>query len=118
MAEWNYDEMIEEYGAEYLREKSPDDAIESMDLLDEVYADLTPTEVLTRAFFGGRYGFDNDNFNPNDEYFYWNGYGNLVSVNECDYLECLKDKIYDEDDFKQWCIDYGYFEEEEDDSEE
>ena len=106
---FDFDEMVEQYGAEYLREKSPDDEVIRMEELDEIYSELSPTEVLRRAFFGGRYGFENDSFNPNDEYVFWNGYGNLVSVNEYDYVRCLKDKIYDEEDFKQWCIEYNYY---------
>lgn len=65
-----------------------------MDDLDEIYQNELPTEILCRAF----YGRDNDTwtidkegnitygeFNPNREYFYYNGYGNLVSSDYKDY---------------------------------
>lgn len=75
-----------------------DDRYYSMYDLDELYRDTEPTEILYRAF----YGHDDDcwhtdssgnkiyeAFNPNREYFYFNGYGNLVSSNYKDYSDKL-----------------------------
>lgn len=69
-----------------------------MEELDEFYSGTEPTEILFRAF----YGHDADTwetdrngnkvygkFNPNREYFYFNGYGNLVSSNYKDYSDKL-----------------------------
>ena len=66
----------------------------SMDELNEFYRDTEPLEILYRAY----YGRDDDTwttdsngnkiygeFNPNREYFYYNGYGNLVSSDYKDY---------------------------------
>lgn len=66
----------------------------SMDELNEFYRDTEPLEILFRAY----YGRDDDTwttdstgdktygeFNPNREYFYYNGYGNLVSSDYKDY---------------------------------
>lgn len=66
----------------------------SMDELDEFYRDSDPLEILRRAY----YGRDDDTwttdsngnktygeFNPNRDYFYYNGYGNLVSSDYKDY---------------------------------
>lgn len=71
-----------------------DDRYYYMEDLDELYHDQPATEVLYRAF----YGHDSDTwstdsrgdrtygeFNPNREYFYFNGYGNLVSSDYKDY---------------------------------
>lgn len=71
-----------------------DDRYYSMDELNEIYSDTEPIELLYRAF----YGHDEDNFtvdssgnrsyaefNPNREYFYFNGYGNLISSDYKDY---------------------------------
>lgn len=71
-----------------------DDRYYPMDELDEIYNGSEPSEILTRAF----YGYDEDTwntdshgereygpFNPNREYFTFNGYGNLVSTNYKDY---------------------------------
>lgn len=65
-----------------------------MYLIDEFYNNTNPLELLERAYFGR----DDDNwttdhngnktygeFNPNREYFYYNGYGNLVSSDYKDY---------------------------------
>lgn len=72
----------------------------SMDDLNEFYSNVEPLELLQRAYFGR----DDDNwhtdgagnkiygeFNPNREYFYYNGYGNLVSSNYKDY-SCFLDE--------------------------
>lgn len=75
-----------------------DDRYYSMDDLSEFYHGQDPIEILTRAF----YGHDDDSwetdrngnkvyggFNPNRDYFYYNGYGNLVSSNYKDYSDKL-----------------------------
>ena len=66
-----------------------DDRYYSMEELDELYRGETATEILMRAF----YGYDEDTsteeshteFNPNRDYFRFNGYGNLVSADYKDY---------------------------------
>ena len=55
--------------------------------------------------------YTNDSFNPNDEYFAYNGYGNLVSINERDLNKYLNDYV-DEEEFYNYCVDNGYFESE------
>lgn len=70
----------------------------SMDELDELYNGTDPTEILCRAFYGhdedvwtiNKYGEkEYGPFNPNREYFKYNGYGNLVSSNYKDYSMLL-----------------------------
>ena len=71
-----------------------DDRYYSMDKLDDLFSTSTPGEILQRAYFGR----DDDTwttdssgnktygeFNPMREYFYFNGYGNLVSSDYKDY---------------------------------
>ena len=66
-----------------------DDRYYEMYELDEFYGECKPSELLMRFF----YGYDEDTssennhteFNPNREYFRYNGYGNLVSANYKDY---------------------------------
>lgn len=73
-----------------------DDRYYEMEMLNEFYNSTEPLELLYRTF----YGYDADNyitdsygqkqhqeFNPNREYFKYNGYGNLVSSNYKDYIE-------------------------------
>ena len=70
----------------------------SMDELDDLYNGTKPTEILYRAFYGhdedvwtiNKYGDkEYGPFNPNREYFKYNGYGNLVSSNYKDYSMLL-----------------------------
>lgn len=69
-----------------------------MEDINEFYNNAAPLELLQRAYFGR----DDDTwttdasgnktygeFNPNREYFYYNGYGNLVSSDYKDYSSHL-----------------------------
>lgn len=87
-----YNEVIEELDGYngYLG----DDHYFSMDELDELHGGTEPSELLRRAFFGydeETYTTDGDGnktygaFNPNREYFRYNGCGNLVSADYKDY---------------------------------
>ena len=107
-----YNEAVEELDAYngYLG----DDRYYSMDELDELYNGTEPTEILYRAF----YGHDEETwhtdasgnreygpFNPNREYFRYNGYGNLVSADYKDYTRLLDHYII-ESMLENWgCID-------------
>ena len=74
-----------------------DNRIEDMDILYEIYQGTEAPEILRRAYFG----HDDDTwheengekfygeFNPNRDYFYFNGYGNLVSTDYKDYSDYL-----------------------------
>ena len=75
-----------------------DDHYYSMDELDEFYRDSDPSEILRRAFYGhdaDTWTTDSDGnksygeFNPNRDYFKYNGYGNLVSTDYPDYSDYL-----------------------------
>ena len=71
-----------------------DDRYYYMDELDELYNSTEPSEILRRAYYGrddDTYTTDESGnriygeFNPNREYFYFNGYGNFVSSDYKDY---------------------------------
>ena len=71
-----------------------DDRYFSMDELDELYCGTEPSELLRRAYYGydeETYTTDSSGnktygaFNPNRDYFRYNGYGNLVSADFKDY---------------------------------
>lgn len=70
-----------------------DDRIFPMEDLNEVCQGITTFEILQRAFYGYDEPTDKDeerrSFNPNREYFYFNGYGNLVSTDKIDYSSYL-----------------------------
>ena len=75
-----------------------DDRWEDMEELDEIFEGKSVTYILDRAFYG--YDADTwhtdshgekeyDAFNPNRNYFRFNGYGNLVSSDYKDYSDYL-----------------------------
>ena len=75
-----------------------DDRYYDMDELDELHRGTEPSELLNLAFFGydeDTYTTDSSGckvygaFNPNREYFRYNGYGNLVSTDYKDYSALL-----------------------------
>ena len=77
-----------------------DDRYYPMEMLDELYHGEKATEILYRAFYGydadnwhtDEYGRkENASFNPNRNYFKYNGYGNLVSTDYPDYSAHLDD---------------------------
>jgi len=72
-----------------------DDRIFRMDELSEIYSGTDPVEILQRAFFGydGEHpNSDNAPFNPNRDYFCFNGYGNLVSYDTRDYSDRIDEE--------------------------
>ena len=70
-----------------------DDRYYDMYELDEFYSDCKPSELLARVFYGYDEDTSNENnhteFNPNRDYFRYNGYGNLVSADFKDYSDHL-----------------------------
>lgn len=74
-----------------------DDRYYLMEELDEFYHETDPLEILRMAFYGydemytDKNGNHNEPFNPNREYFTFNGYGNLVSNDYKDYTGLLSD---------------------------
>ena len=82
-----------------------DDRYYEMEMLRDFYRGTDPYELLLRAY----YGRDDDSwhtdgygekiygpFNPNRDYFYYNGYGNLVSSDYKDYSAHLDGWVIDE----------------------
>ena len=62
----------------------------SMDEFDEYTGHLSPTDLANRIYYG--------DFNPNDDYFNFNGYANLVSWSQWEYeaeLTTFKYEIVD-----------------------
>ena len=55
-----------------------DDRIYSMYELDEILEGRTPTDILSRGFYG--------DFRPQHDFFWFNGYGNLESADYIDYM--------------------------------
>ena len=69
-----------------------DDEIFDMDMFNDIFDGQTPEYIACRIFYG--------DFNPNSDYFRFNGYGNLESV--WSYELCGAMYL---DDIAQYCID-------------
>lgn len=64
--------------------------IEPMEELDVIFQKEEATEILRSAFFGhDENSVQSATFNPNRDYFYYDGYGNLVSTDFKDYGDYL-----------------------------
>lgn len=106
-----YKELISNYAQEYLSETDADKCLYSMDDFDELMNGSVEENgalwLAQRIFFG--------DFNPNHDYFYFNGYGNLESTDDADgYYEDHIDRDY----FLDWCDGQGYLDEYLEDEEE
>lgn len=106
------DELYEAHGAEYLSQDGIDEPV-GMDMFDEFMMGKTPLEIVQRTFNGyDDYRGDGEGrepFNPNHDYFYVNGYGNVVSL-PADSLVAYLKRVIDEDDFAEWLRGEGYME--------
>ena len=81
-----------------------DDRYYEMYMLNEFYSNCSPLEVLERAYYGrdadswttdARGDRTYGEFNPNRDYFRYNGYGNLVSTDYPDYSDHLDEYLID-----------------------
>ncbi len=107
---WDFKSMREDYGVEYLGQTDPDNCPMSMADIGECFTDVA--EAIRATCYGERFGFKQDSFNYNDDYFAFNAYANLVSIPSLkDYLK----EYVEEEDLKKWCIEEGYFSEEDED---
>lgn len=105
----NYDELLREYGNEYLAENDPDSQLLEMDMLGE-FLPQDPEDAFNAGMFA--YGWWNGekyqrNFQFNDEYFTFDGYAHIVSVPDAAVMSYLNMHV-DEHYFLQWCEDNGY----------
>ena len=64
-----------------------DNRIYDMSEFNEIYSSVEPEEIARRVFYGSDECNKDSSFNPNRDYFYFDGYGNPVSFdyiyNEC-----------------------------------
>lgn len=79
-----------------------DDRIEYMDSLPELF-DTSSADgllnILNRFYFGHDENYEHSSANPNRDYFYFNGYGNIIST---DY----PDDVIDAEELTDWIIDH------------
>lgn len=96
----SYSDDLFDINTRYQDEVNGDNRIYSMDDFDDFMSSLTPSELACRIFYG--------EFNPNHNYFGFDGYGNLRSS---DYASDLS---YPESEIAEWCVendeDFGIYE--------
>lgn len=89
-----------------------DDRYYYMEDLAEYYSGTDPLEILRRAFYGYDETYSTENrheeFNPNRDYFRYNGYGNLVSSDYKDYSDYIDEYAIEQMENNRdniYCID-------------
>lgn len=82
----NIKERIQELNDKLVTNSCHDDMVYHIDELDELLEGKNISEILDMAFFG--------KYNPSDEYFRFDGYGNLLTMDEgqvTKYMELFDD---------------------------
>lgn len=122
--DWDFDEMLKQYGIEYMSENASDnqDCVNYMEDLEYAIQSEGLDWLLDRLYFGGQWmrgDFNSkETFNHHEEYFVVNGYGNFYSLSDYyldDYVKDTIENVYGEEEFYNWCVEQGYFESDEDD---
>ena len=68
---------------EAIEERIAEHELFNMDEFEEVFGDYTPTQLATVIHFG--------EYNPSDDYFTFDGYGNIKTLNTFEYQELITD---------------------------
>ncbi len=66
-----------------------------MEDLAEHFSNDDIINFANRMYFGNDENREESSFNPNRDYFYYNGYANLVSLDYLDYNEYSNEFMYD-----------------------
>lgn len=114
----SYEELLEEYGLDYLREYNRGEYA-LMDMGEFEYLELEgrdPVDVFQMALSAYSYVTGDPNNKKNewmwgDDYYFYDGYGHLCSISEGQ-LEDYFSYHIDKSSFMQWCEDNGYIDEE------
>jgi hypothetical protein len=71
---WSNGDLISLWNDYCDKHRRDDDTITDMSLFDDLFGDMSPLAIVRRVKYG--------DFRPDDDYFAFNGYGNLVSFND------------------------------------
>lgn len=109
-----YEELLERYGMEYLQENNVDASLYDMgefeDLLgQESASDVFSLGVNAYSYITGDPGNKSDRWMWNDDYFFYDSYGNICSIAESQLSDYYSYHI-DRRDFMSWCEEMGYIE--------
>lgn len=117
MNDEKYQECLNKYAQEFFEDTDRYDyLVYSMDDFDEMNKDLSPIDLVLSVINGYQYNSivyeRNESFNPNDKYFAYNGYGNLISIPQYE-LTDYYDSYVEKNKFIEWLEEHGYIEDDE-----
>lgn len=93
------EDFIDDYGMDFISELDPDEAVYPMEELDNILHGMAPMDILRMGVFG--------DITWTDEYFTFNGYGNIETISKYNLHNHLWDCIrYDTDKFHEYLMDY------------
>ena len=99
------DEELKQIWNDYCDANSySDDFVYDMDEFDEIMSNSEPTDIANKIFYG--------DFNPNHNYFCFNGYANLVSSDYLDdliHIDDLAEYIYNNQDEQSYIDELDEF---------
>jgi len=111
----SYDEMLDQYGNDYISENRGEEQVYEMGLLAEFLSERDPLDVFSDALWAYQYDGKDDweehqrDFSLNDEWFAIDAYGHYVSMNDNERMEWYNRSI-DDNYFIDWLIENGYVE--------
>lgn len=112
----SYDEMLDQYGNDYLDETARGESrVESMDLIEDYLANMDGYDAFMAGLYAYQYDGKGDweghqrSFSMNDEWFTVDAYGHYMSMNDNERMEWYNRSI-DDDYFIDWLIENGYVE--------
>ena len=91
---WSTDELVEAWNLRCEKKEYMDEFIENMSSFDEMFQNLSPLEILDKV--------KGCNFCTGDDYFAFNGYGNLESFSYAEDYSCFS---YEE--LAEYLVDNG-----------
>lgn len=71
---WSNGDLISLWNDYCDKHRCDDDIITDMSLFDDLFREMSPLDIVRRVKYG--------DFRPDDDYFGFNGYGNLISFND------------------------------------
>lgn len=93
------EDFIDDYGMGFISELDPDKDVYPMEELDDILHGMAPMDILRMGVFG--------DIVWTDEYFTFDGYGNIQTISEYNLHNYLWDCIrYDTDKFHEYLMDY------------
>ena len=92
------EEIVDIYNeyADYIRLER----INNIENINESLAGLKPNDIINMVVYG--------EYNPGDDYYTFDGYGNIQTINENDIIEYIE-KESDDKEFYTFLIDKGFF---------